>query len=198
MHRVKANLNIPSKKGTFIQLRCFPRLPLDGRPSTVGGSAALSAPEAAHWVSHPITGGSAGRSVPEYHTCPPPLCLHARGNKVSHTHNAMRLNPVNTQCRVAVSIWRFLKKTKSTQKVELCRWRLYVNAGGRRRGVKDAARWQLSMFGTLLFEDASWALFHMQTCTNGDLKTFHCDGSGSETPAGGLDRLCCCCWTAEL
>lgn len=34
----------------------------------------------------------------------------------------------------------------------------------------------------LLFEDASWALFHMQTCTNGNWKTFHCDGSRRETP----------------
>lgn len=128
------------QKGDLHSVALFPRLPLDGRPSTVGGSTALSAPEAAHRVSHPITRGSAGRSVPEYHTCPPPLCLRARGNKVSHAHNAMRLNPVKTQCRVAVSIWHFLKKTKSTRKVELCRWRLYVNAGGRQRGVKDAAR----------------------------------------------------------
>lgn len=57
--------------------------------------------------------------------------------------------------------------------MKLCWWRLYVNAGRRRwRSVKDAAMWQLWVFGTLLFGDASWVLFHMQTRTNGDLKTF--------------------------
>lgn len=93
MHSIKTNLNTPSKvhgepkigwrvrKGDLHSFALFPRLPLDGRPSTVCGSAALSVPEAAHSVVHPIIRRPAGRSVPERHTCPPPLCLHARGNK---------------------------------------------------------------------------------------------------------------------
>lgn len=102
-----------------------------------------------------------------------------QGNAVTCSHNALQLPSVRKQCRGAVSIWHFLKKKQQNQnesEMNLYCEMLYVNAD-RRRGSWGASNVEVSGASAdtfrqfkLTFEDIGGARFHMQTCTDRDLK----------------------------